>query len=81
MGTFAQAGMRPTPRPPSTRLSWDEVHRLEVLMRTRAVAMSTRTSSETTCGGCGGPLGGEGMRVAGVWMHPHCLPGMRGDQR
>jgi hypothetical protein len=67
--------MRPTTPPLSARLSWDEAHRLEVLMRTRAVAMSSRTGSQTTCAACGGPLGGDGMRVAGVWMHPGCLPG------
>ena len=66
-------------RPLSARLSWEEVHRLEVLMRTRAVAISSRTSHETTCAACGGPLGDEGMRVAGVRMHPSCLPGHTGD--
>jgi hypothetical protein len=48
-------------------------------MRTRAVAMSSRTLTDTTCAACGAPLGDEGMRVAGVWMHPGCLPGGRGD--
>jgi hypothetical protein len=48
-------------------------------MRSRAVAMSSRTGSETTCAACGGPLGTEGMRVAGVWMHPGCLPGAPDD--
>jgi hypothetical protein len=63
-------------RPLSARLSWEEVHRLEVLMRTRAVAMSpTRSGGELTCAACGGPLGSDGMRVAGVRMHPGCLPG------
>jgi hypothetical protein len=76
MGTLAQAGMtKPAPRPLSARLSWDEVHRLEVLMRTRSVAMSSRTGHETTCAVCGAPLHEDGMRVAGVRMHPGCLPG------
>ena len=70
---------RPVTKPLSARLSWDEVHRLEVLMRTRAVAMSSRTGSDTTCAACGGPLGSEGMRVAGVRMHPGCLPGSPED--
>ena len=70
---------RPVPRPLSARLSWDEVHRLEVLMRTRAVAISNRTSSETTCAVCGAPLGTDAMRVAGVRMHPGCLPGAPSD--
>lgn len=65
--------------PLSARLSWDEVHRLEVLMRTRAVAMTHRGSGDTTCAACGGPLGPDGMRVAGVRMHPGCLPGTPTD--
>jgi hypothetical protein len=65
----------PLTRPLSARLSWDEVHRLEVLMRTRSVAMSSRFGSDSTCAACGGPLGDGGMRVAGVRMHPGCLPG------
>jgi hypothetical protein len=74
MGTFAQGSMTPqTTRPLSARLSWEEVHRLEVLMRTRAVALS-RPASDTTCAACGAPLGDGGMRVAGVRMHPGCLP-------
>jgi|Tabmets5t2r1_1033131.scaffolds.fasta_scaffold00321_3 hypothetical protein len=36
--------------------------------------MSGRTVHETTCAACGGPLGGDGMRVGGVMMHPGCLP-------
>jgi hypothetical protein len=70
---------KPTTRPLSARLSWDEVHRLEVLMRTRAVAMSSRGGSDTTCAACGAPLGADGMRVAGVRMHPACLPGAPTD--
>lgn len=70
---------KPLTRPLSARLSWDEAHRLEVLMRTRASAMSGRTSGDTTCAACGGPLGSDGMRVAGVRMHPGCLPGSPKD--
>jgi hypothetical protein len=70
---------RSTSRPLSARLSWEEVHRLEVLMRTRAVAMSSRSGHDTTCAACGGPLAGDGMRVAGVRMHPGCLPGASSD--
>jgi hypothetical protein len=44
-------------------------------MRSRASAISTRSSGDTTCAACGGPLGDDGMRVAGVRMHPGCLPG------
>jgi hypothetical protein len=43
-------------------------------MRTRAVAMS-RSAPDSTCAACGAPLGDEGMRVAGIRMHPGCLPG------
>jgi hypothetical protein len=63
------------PRPLSARLSWEEVHRLEVLMRTRAEAMSSRDAPDNSCAACGAPLGDDGMRVAGVRMHPGCLPG------
>jgi hypothetical protein len=69
---------RPLTRPLSARLSWDEVHRLEVLMRSRAFAMSGRPGSESTCAACGAPIGADGMRVAGVRMHPGCLPGSPG---
>jgi hypothetical protein len=47
-------------------------------MRSRAVAMTNRTGGET-CAACGGPLGPDGMRVAGVRMHPGCLPGAPRD--
>ena len=60
-------------QPLSARLSWDEVHRLEVLIRTRAFAMSPRAGSSSTCPACGGPLGASAMRVAGVSVHPDCL--------
>jgi hypothetical protein len=64
----------PTRPPPlSARLSWDDAHRLEVLMRTRAHAFLHR-AAEDTCAGCGRPLGDEGIRLAGVSMHPECLP-------
>jgi hypothetical protein len=69
----------PGTQPLSARLSWEEVHRLEVLMRTRSVAMSSRITQESTCAACGGPLGDDGMRVAGVRMHPTCLPGTPTD--
>ena len=71
--------MTPPARPLSARLSWEEVHRLEVLMRSRSFAMSSRSGGETTCAVCGGPLGTDGMRVAGVRMHPGCLPGSPKD--
>jgi hypothetical protein len=62
-----------TAKPLSARLSWEEVHRLEVLMRTRAASLARRGPS-STCPACGGPLGDEAMRLAGVRVHPSCLP-------
>jgi hypothetical protein len=44
-------------------------------MRTRAVAMSSRPAEDATCVACGGPLSDGGVRVAGVRLHPACLPG------
>ena len=61
-------------QPLSARLSWDEVHRLEVLMRTRAYAFSQRSGHSTSCAACGRPVGDEAIRLAGVYMHPRCLP-------
>jgi hypothetical protein len=55
------------------RLSWDGAHRLEVLLRTRSLAMTARPAQ--TCAACGAPLGDDGMRVAGLRVHPACLPG------
>jgi hypothetical protein len=62
-------------QPLSARLSWDEAHRLEVLMRTRARGMSRRTGHGVTCAACGSPLNGDAIRLAGVEVHPGCLPG------
>jgi hypothetical protein len=60
--------------PLSARLSWEEVHRLEVLMRTRAASLARRHGSSSACPACGGPLGDESIRLAGVRVHPGCLP-------
>lgn len=60
-------------KPFSARLSWEEVHRLEVLMRARASSLSRRSGLGVTCPACGGPLGDETMRLAGVRVHPGCL--------
>ena len=44
-------------------------------MRTRAVAMSSRSVQEGACAACGGPLDEDGgVRAAGVRMHPGRLP-------
>jgi hypothetical protein len=62
-------------QPAGARLSWDGVHRLEVLLRTRALGMKPRLAHDSTCAACGGPLLDDGMRVAGIRVHPGCLPG------
>jgi hypothetical protein len=66
--------MRGSARAPlSARLSWEEVHRLEVLVRMRASSLARRPGA-TSCPACGGPLGDETMRLAGVLVHTGCLP-------
>jgi hypothetical protein len=61
-------------RPLSVRLSWDEVHRLEVAMRARSSSLAKPTGSGASCPACGGPLRDEAIRIAGVRVHPGCLP-------
>jgi hypothetical protein len=58
----------------SVRLPWEEVHRLEVLLRSRSHSLTQRAGSHTVCAACGKPLAGHGMRLAGVHLHPECLP-------
>jgi len=60
--------------PFTARLSWEEVHTLEVLMRARASSLSRRAGPGVNCAACGGPLGDESIRLAGVRVHPGCLP-------
>jgi hypothetical protein len=60
--------------PYSARLSWEEVHELEVLVRTRASSLARRGGPSSTCPTCGAPLGDESIRIAGVRVHPGCLP-------
>ena len=59
----------------SVRLPWEEVHRLEVLLRSRSHSLTQRAGSQSACAACGKPLAGHGMRLAGVLLHPECLPG------
>jgi hypothetical protein len=66
--------MREHMRPLSARLSWDEVHRLEVAVRARSSSLTRRTRSAAACPACGAPLGEDAMRIAGVLVHPGCLP-------
>jgi hypothetical protein len=59
----------------AARLSWEGVHRLELLLRTRALAMTPRVAHDERCAACGGPMRDGGMQVAGMRVHPSCLPG------
>jgi len=68
--------MQQPTQPLSARLSWDEVHRLEVLMRERAYAFTRHGGHAGACAACGRPLGEDSIRLAGVRMHPGCLPGV-----
>jgi hypothetical protein len=63
-----------TGEPLSARLSWEEIHRLEVGMRMRASSLAKRTDPGSRCPACGAPLGDERVRLAGVLVHPGCLP-------
>ena len=60
--------------PRSARMSWEEVHRLELLVRIRASSLTRRAGSGTSCPICASPLGAERIRLAGVLLHPGCLP-------
>ena len=69
-----ELGVKRGGRPLSVRLPWEEVHRLEVLLRSRSHSLTQRAGSHTVCAACGKPLAGHGMRLAGVHLHPECLP-------
>jgi hypothetical protein len=43
-------------------------------MRMRASSLSKRSGPASRCPACNRPLGEERMRLAGVLMHPGCLP-------
>jgi hypothetical protein len=57
----------------TARLSWDEVHRLELVLRARAASIATPSGGGTRCPICTGPLGTERVRLAGALVHPDCL--------
>jgi len=63
-----------TVEPRSARMSWEEVHRLEVMMRARATSLAKPAGSSPSCAICAGPLGAAPMRLAGALVHPDCLP-------
>ena len=75
LGNHEVAGMPyRSGEPLSARLSSEEVQRLEVGMRMRASSLAKRTDPASRCPACGAPLGDERMRLAGVLVHPGCLP-------
>jgi hypothetical protein len=45
------------------------------MLRTRALAMTPHLAHDQKCAACGGPLSDEAMKVAGMRVHPACLPG------
>lgn len=59
--------------PLSTRLTWTEVHRLELLIRARARSLAQPGGAADRCPGCGRPAGENGMRLAGAVVHPECI--------
>jgi hypothetical protein len=62
-----------TVEPLSARLSWEEVHRLELLMRLRASSLTKSVGSPHMCPFCDNPLGAAPMRLGGILVHPGCL--------
>jgi hypothetical protein len=63
----------PVVQPRSTRLSWEEAHRLEVMVRARASSLGRGGRSGGGCALCGRPLHDDGVRVGGVVVHSACL--------
>ena len=61
--------------PLSSRLSWEEVHRLELLIRGRSSSLTKSAGSRHICPICAGPLGPAPapMRLGGRLVHPDCL--------
>lgn len=64
---------RSSDEPYSTRLTWDEAHRLELLMRARARSLTQRVGVADRCPGCGRPVGENGIRLAGFAVHSECI--------
>jgi hypothetical protein len=63
----------PAVEPLSARLSWEEVHRLELLVRLRASSLTQSARSRHRCPVCASPLGAAAMRLGGILVHPGCL--------
>jgi hypothetical protein len=64
---------KPAVEPLSTRLSWEEAHRLELLIRLRASSLAQSPGSRHVCPLCAIPLGPAPMRLGGRLVHPGCL--------
>ena len=64
---------KPAVQPLSSRLSWEEVHRLELVIRLRASSLSKSARSRHICPICADPLGPAPMRLGGRLVHPGCL--------
>jgi hypothetical protein len=66
--------------PVSTRLSWEDAHRLELTLRARARMLGGRGRALGRCPGCGRSVGDDEdqMRVGGLVVHPDCLFGGSG---
>ncbi len=64
---------KPAVEPLSARLSWEQVHRLELLMRLRASSLKQPVGSRHLCPVCDNPLGAAPMRLGGILVHPGCL--------
>ena len=64
---------KPAVEPLSARLSWEDVHRLELLMRLRASSLTQPVDSRHRCPFCDNPLGPAPMRLGGILVHPGCL--------
>jgi hypothetical protein len=63
----------PNAGPRSARLSWDQIHQLELVLRARAASIATPPGEGTCCPICTSPLGTEHLRLAGALVHPDCL--------
>ena len=68
------AGMpKPAVKPLSTRMSWEEAHRLELLIHLRASSLAQSPGSRNVCPLCARQLGATAMRLGGRLVHPDCL--------
>jgi hypothetical protein len=64
---------KPAVEPLSSRLSWEDAHRLELLIRLRASSLARSAGWRHVCPLCARPLGPAPMRLGGRLVHPRCL--------